>query len=250
MPTKVRVSAVSYLNSVPFVYGLEHSAVSEGLQLVLDIPSVCANKLIAGEVDLGLVPVAIIPSLPYAEIITPYCIGADGPVETVCLFSEVPLSEIETILLDYHSKTSVQLVQLLANNYWNINVVFEATTAEFEQQINGNTAGVVIGDRAYQYRAKYVYVYDLSEEWKKYTGLPFVFACWVANKPLPLTFKQDFSKALSLGLEQIDKALQEKGEAYHSTIDKKRYLTEVIQYDLSSDKQKGLNCFLEQLANK
>lgn len=244
---KVRVSAVSYLNSIPFVYGLEQSDLGAKLELSLDIPSVCADKLQQGTVDLGLVPVAIIPSLPYAEIISPYCIGADGAVETVCLFSEVPLEEIETILLDFHSRTSVQLVQVLAKKYWEIVVAFEPAELNFEQQIKGTTAGVVIGDRAYQYREKYPYVYDLPEEWKNYTGLPFVFACWVANKPLDDAFKEFFSEALSYGLMHLDQALQAKGDTYQSTIDKRRYLTEVIQYDLNSERKKGLSCFLEQL---
>ena len=94
---KIRVSAVSYLNSIPFVYGLETSSVQSQIELSLDIPSECANKLLYNQVDLGLVPVAIIPQLKFSEIISPYCISANGPVETVCLFSQVPLNEIEEI---------------------------------------------------------------------------------------------------------------------------------------------------------
>ena len=94
---KIRVSAVSYLNSIPFVYGLEKSSVQSQIELSLDIPSECANKLLDNQVDLALVPVAIIPQLKFSEIISPYCIGANGPVETVCLFSQVSLNEIEEI---------------------------------------------------------------------------------------------------------------------------------------------------------
>ena len=106
---KVRVSAVSYLNSIPFVYGLEQSdLLPAAIDLSLDIPSVCAEKLLSDEVDLGLIPVATIPDLSNPQIISEYCIGADGPVQTVCLFSSVPLENITTVLLDFHSRTSVQ----------------------------------------------------------------------------------------------------------------------------------------------
>ena len=111
---KIRISAISYLNSIPFVYGLEKKFNTITDKLSLDIPSECSNKLLDNQVDLGLVPVTIIPQLNFSEIISPYCIGANGSVETVCLFSQVPLNEIEEIQLDFHSKTSVQLVQLLS----------------------------------------------------------------------------------------------------------------------------------------
>jgi chorismate dehydratase len=247
MEAKVRVSAVSYLNSIPFIYGLEQSDLLDQIDLSLDIPSSCAEKLLADEVDLGLVPVAIIPQLKNYHIISPYCIGADGAVETVCLFSDVPWEEVETVLLDFHSRTSVQLVQLLAKHHWKVDWQFVNTEEDFEHLIGGTTAAVVIGDRAYQYREKHTYVYDLPEVWKEYSGLPFVFACWVSNKELPLSFVKEFSAALSLGMQQKEKALQLKGEAYESAIDKYRYLDEVIKYDLDTRKRQGLDLFLKLL---
>lgn len=245
---KVRLSAVSYLNSIPFVYGLEQSAILDDIELSLDIPSDCAEKLLNQEVDLGLVPIAILPHLEFAEIISPYCIGAEGAVETVCLFSNVPLEEIEEVQLDFHSRTSVQLVQVLSKNYWKINPKFTQASVGFEEDVSAKKAVVIIGDRAYQYRSQFKYVYDLPEEWKKYTGLPFVFACWVANKKLPESFKQSFKEALDYGMKHIDSALAEKGSDYPSTIDQKRYLTEVISYDLDADKEKALNRFLKEIS--
>src|SRR5262245_24497557 len=117
---KIKVSAVSYLNSKPFIYGLEHSEVKNEIDLQLDVPSTCAAKLFEDKVDLGLVPVAVLPDLDEYHIITDYCIGADGEVGSVLLLSEVPLNEIKTILLDYQSMTSVVLVQILADKFWKI----------------------------------------------------------------------------------------------------------------------------------
>ena len=242
----MKVCSVSYLNSIPFVYGLENHNI--GVDLSSDIPSKCAKKLQDGVVDIALVPVAIIPTLDNPTIISPYCISSDGAVETVCLFSEVPLENINTILLDYHSKTSNALVQLLSQRFWNIKPQFIDSLTNFEAQIKDTTAGVIIGDRAYDYRDKYPYVYDLSEEWKKFTGLPFVFACWVSNVPVDPSFEAAFSSALHYGISNLKLALAEKAQQFDTSIDKWNYLTEVISYDLSEDKRKAMKMFLELIS--
>ena len=239
----MKVCSVSYLNSIPFVYGLENSEI--GVELSSDIPSRCAEKLQNGEVDVALVPVAIIPTLDKPSIISPYCISSDGVVETVCLFSEVPLEKIESVLLDYHSKTSNALVQVLSKHFWNIQPQFVDSKANFETQIQGSTAGVIIGDRAYDYRDNYPYVYDLSEEWKKFTNLPFVFACWVSNKPIDSTFEITFSSSLQHGISNLKTALSEKSDLYDTKIDKLNYLTEIINYNLTDDKRKSMKMFLD-----
>lgn len=245
---KVRVSAISYLNSIPFVYGLEQSSIIDQIVLGCYIPSVCAEQLLNDEVDLALTPVAILPHLAYSEILSPYCIGADGPVETVCLFSHVPMSKIKEISLDFHSKTSVQLVQVLCKDYWNITPKFIPANSHFEKTLSNTQAAVIIGERAYQYKKQFEYVYDLSEQWKRYTGLPFVFACWVANKPLSEPFKENFVKALSHGLDNLDLAIEKMGSHYPNSIDQKRYLGEVISYQLDASKEIGLQRFLAALA--
>ena len=91
---KIKVSAVSYLNTLPFIYGINNSEVVNDIKLSLDIPSDCGMKLLSGEVDLGLVPVAILPQLKEYHIISDYCIGAEGKVDSVALYSDVPLDEI------------------------------------------------------------------------------------------------------------------------------------------------------------
>lgn len=210
------------------------------------MPADCARKLLSGEVDLGLVPVAVIPELDEAHIVSKYCIGADGPVESVCLFSEVPLEEIDTILLDYQSKTSVQLVQYLAAEEWSINPQWQAAGSDFLKEIKGNTAGVVIGDRAFPLLNTYKYVFDLSEEWKKRTGLPFVFACWVSNKKLDERFILDFEKALKQGLAQRKKAVELMAETDHKKL--VRYVESVISYSLDDKKRQAMKLFLDWLS--
>ncbi len=245
--SKIRISAVSYLNSLPFVYGLNHSALKNECEISLDIPSVCAEKLINGNVDIGLIPVAAISQVSNAHIISDYCIGANGKVKTVCLFSEVPLQEIKTVLLDYQSRTSVMLAKILAKEFWKINPEFVNAEAGFEKNIKGTTAGVVIGDRAFSLTTSYTY--DLSEEWKKITNLPFVFACWVANKNLSVEFISEFNQALKTGLDNIDQTLEEFPPSVISKAEAKKYLTENISYDFDSEKKKAMELF-NHLAKK
>src|ERR1035437_2307974 len=161
----LRISAVSYVNSKPFIYGIQHGGFLKDYSLSLDIPSVCAKKLRTNQVDIGLAPVAIIPELKNYFILPDFCIGANGPVMTVMLYSEVPLKEIKNIFLDYQSRTSIMIVRILAKYFWKISPNWTQATIGYEANINGPTAGVIIGDRNFSLSGKFKYVYDLSEEW-------------------------------------------------------------------------------------
>src|SRR6185436_13549106 len=143
----IKISCVRYLNSQPFVYGLKNNSIINDIELSLDTPSDCAEKLLNGTVDIGLIPVAVIPALKESHIISDYCIGADGKVETVLLLSDVPLNEIKNVLLDYQSRTSVLLVRILADKFWKISPQWIDGENDFEKRISGTTAGLVIGDR-------------------------------------------------------------------------------------------------------
>ncbi|MCF8459447.1 MAG: menaquinone biosynthesis protein [Flavobacteriales bacterium] len=243
---KIKVSVVSYANSYPFIFGLKNHAVIDLIDLQLDTPAHCAKKLLSGEVELGLVPVAIIPDLKEAHIISDCCIGADGAVETVCLFSEVPLEEIEEVLLDYQSRTSVQLVQLLAQKHWKITPKWKQADADFIENIKGKTAGVVIGDRAFPLHEKFPVVKDLAQEWKDLTGLPFVFACWVSNKPLSAEFVSEFQEALNFGLNHKQEAIASLANDNNETL--VRYVEKVISYKLDDKKLQALKLFHEWLS--
>lgn len=213
----------------------------------LDIPSVCAQKLSDGTVDAGLVPVALLPHLKEYHIIADYCIGAVGDVKSVLLLSDVPLEEIETIMLDYQSRTSVTLVQVLAKEYWNITPNFVPATRGFEQTIQGKTAAVVIGDRTFALLGKYKYTYDLAGEWQKFKNLPFVFAVWASNKPLPQEFIADFNKALKFGLEHKAEAAklgEGRGVDEATIVD---YFENSISYEFDNAKKVGLHKFLKYL---
>lgn len=244
----MRLTAVSYLNTKPFIYGLYRSDLAEMIDLSLDIPSICAQKLLTGEADIALTPVAIIPQLPETYLVSNYCIGATGSVKTVCVFSEVPLQEIKKIYLDFHSRTSVALVQILCEKYWNIHPEFIPASEGYEGLIQGETAGLIIGDRSIGCEDRYAYTYDLGEAWTNWTGLPFVFAAWVSTRPIHAELIERFNAALQLGLDHLPELL--KIIPSIPNFDTEKYFKENISYELDEAKWKGLNRFLGYLAGE
>ena len=241
----IRISAVSYLNTKPFLRGLELSGFDD-IKISTDIPSECARKLLEKEVDLGLIPVAVIPLLKEAHILPGFCIGADGPVESVKLYSEVPLDKIKNILLDYQSRTSVALAQVLAKEYWKISPQWKNAGEGFEKNISGTTAGVIIGDRTFTLNNTFPFEFDLAGEWKKLTGLPFVFACWVSNKKLPAEFIARFNKAMELGVSEIRNVAERESKKYFP-FNVENYLSKSLNFKLDSRSEQGLGIFLEKL---
>ena len=188
------MGAVSYLNTKPFIWGLEQAPVWSEIVLSRDFPAAIAHQLKNNQLDIGLLPVAAIAELQESFIVADYCIGSDGPVASVAIFSDVPLEEVTTIWLDYQSKTSVALAQILMQEYWHLKPHWKRGDADFINHIGGTEAAVVIGDRALELIPKHQYMYDLGAAWTAHTGLPFVFAAWVANKALPTTFLTAFNE--------------------------------------------------------
>lgn len=236
---KVKISAVSYTNTKPFIYGIERSDVINQIDLSLDIPSDCASRLIAGQVDVGLIPVAAIPFVPNANIIGSYCIGSVGAVNSVFIFSDVPVSQIRSLKLDKHSRTSNNLAKVLLKFYWKQDV-------EFTTDLDASTdAMVLIGDRTFGRTDDFAYSYDLGAEWMNFTGLPFVYAAWVANKALPETFKAAFDKALKLGVD--NRAVVAAAMPAIPNFDLHDYLVHKLEFNLTAEKRHAITRFLEYI---
>ena len=244
MNRKIKVSAVSYLNTKPLLYGIELHAVRNDIDLNLDYPAIIAQSLRENTTDLGLVPVAAITSIPNARIVSDFGIAADGKVASVCIFSKVPIDQIERIYLDYQSRTSVKLAQILLKYHWVKEVVFIQASENYISQIEGTNAGVIIGDRALECLPHFEFIYDLADAWKQFTGLPFVFAAWVANKDLPQEFIEKFNEANETGLLHLPEVIaQNPYPAYDLNI----YYRKNIQYVIDDEKKKGLELFLHYL---
>jgi len=237
---------VSYLNTRPLLLGMEQSPFKERIELMKDYPAQIAQALLDDTIDIGLVPVAVMPLLKHPQLVSKYVIGTEGEVASVALFSQVPMDQIEKVYLDYQSRTSVQLVKLLLGQYWKKEVAFLTATEGYMDKISGTTAGVIIGDRALASLDKYKFIFDLGSAWKAYSGLPFVFAAWVANKPIPLDFMEAFDAANGYGLSHLEDviALIPVNEQVY---DLHKYYTENISYELTPEKREGLARFLETL---
>jgi chorismate dehydratase len=238
-----RIGAVSYLNTRPLLLGIEQESFLNSIDLVKSYPANIAQDLLSGKIDIGLVPVAILPQLSDPHIVSNYVIGANGAVASVALFSEVPIDEIKSIYLDYQSRTSVQLLKILLSQFWKKEVEFIPAIEGYIAQISGTTAGVIIGDRALENLSKYPYVYDLSLAWKQHTGLPFVFAAWVANQPIPAAFMAAFDTANGYGLAHLDEVIA-LIPAQEQVYDLHKYYTENISYVYDEEMKQGLAAFL------
>ncbi|MNK03390.1 Chorismate dehydratase [compost metagenome] len=237
---KIKISAVSYTNTKPFIYGIQHSPVLEQINLSLDIPSECAKKLIENQVDIGLIPVAAIPFVRNAQIISSFCIGSIGAVNSVFIFSDVPVQEIKSVKLDSQSRTSNNLAKVLLKNHFKVEVEF--TT----DQSAKTDAIVLIGDRTFGRKEDFNYVYDMGEEWMKFTGLPFMYAAWVANKPIPEAFLKEFDIALAKGIANIPTVITQLPAI--DGIDISDYLLHKLNFELTEEKLQAKDIFLKLIS--
>ena len=241
-----RIGVVSYFNTQPLLLGIEKANFLSKIELVKDYPANIAQALMDGQIDIGLVPVAITPFLTHPHIVSDYCIGTRTKVASVAIFSKVPMDQIECIYLDYQSRTSVQLARILLQEFWKKDVQFLKAQEGYIQEIEGSTAGVIIGDRALANLTSFEYVYDLGEAWIEHTGLPFVFAAWMSNQPIPDDFKTLFNNANAYGVEHIDEVLNQLPARIHE-YNMEEYYTKNIEYKLTETMQIGMQLFLEKV---
>lgn len=238
---RLKISVVNYLNSKVFVKGLiPHS--ENDFNISLDIPSVCASKLINSTVDIGLIPVGVIPEIENASIVSDYCISTTGAVNSVFLFSNTPLSAIHTIYLDPHSRTSNLLCKVLCLEHWKIKVNYKSREENIIELKDGE-AMVLIGDRTFEQIGKFSSTFDLSDEWNTLTGLPFVFAAWVANKNISDSDINLFNQFLANGFNHLDEVIEENKLDYFDVDD---YLRNRVEYKLNDDKRIAIKLFLDK----
>jgi chorismate dehydratase len=243
----LKISAVSYLNTFPFVFGLRQSGILQNFSLELDVPSICAEKLKQGLADIALVPVGALPEINQFHYISNFCIGAVREVKTVLLLSKVPLEKIHHIYLDFDSRTSVELVKVLARHHWKINPQWENLKAGQSASKDQYESLVAIGDKTFVIRQDFPYIYDLATEWINFTGLPFVFAVWVSKKKLPEDILSMFTNALAYGINHKRECIEYFRDKLPGCDDCLSYLEDNISYEFDAKKKEGLNAFLSFL---
>lgn len=236
------VAIVSYLNTLPFIYGIEQAAPRLSAVLTTCVPSECARMIRDGEADIALVPVAVIPSLTHCKIITNFCISAENEVRTVELLSNTPIKLIKKIYLDSHSRTSAQLVQIIAREKWEIDPIWVDNLPCNPENIVYGEALMCIGDKVFELEGKFDCNVDLAAEWIEHTGLPFVFAAWVATEK-GQQYEHELSEALKFGVQHtVDAIAMYKPIQSHALT----YLTHNIKYKLNKSKIEAMKVFWEK----
>lgn len=241
---KTRIAAVSYLNTVPFIYGIRHADKLRA-ELLLAPPAECARDFIDKKADIALVPAGALSRMDDAEVISDYCIGAEKSVRTVTVMSNVPIGEVSVLWLDSHSMTSALLVKILAEELWHIRPRWKELTDYSVAEHPADGEGFLfIGDKVFGYEGKFRYTYDLADCWRELTGKPFVFAVWVARKGSAPELIDALEESLELGVERIWEAIVESGHSekeYAYT-----YLTENIDFLFDYQKRQALELFREK----
>lgn len=240
-----RIAAVSYLNTIPFIYGIEHAGIDLRANLLLSPPSGCAAALAAHRADTALVPVAAVPTIPGLSVITDFCIGASSSVRTVVLASNSPIEKIHTIRLDSHSLTSVCLVRIIAAELWQTAPVWEPLTdySLLEQPEDG-VGFLIIGDKVFEWENRFEYNYDMADAWRSLTGRPFVFAVWVARKSVSAEAAAALGEALRYGTGHIREAISAYG--YDDKPYAYDYLTRNIDFVFDGEKARAMELFWEK----
>jgi chorismate dehydratase len=251
---RLRISAISYLNTAPLMWDFEHKEVHADFDISYTLPSQCAASLRQGSADLGIIPAAAYASIPDLAILPGVAIASRRAVRSILLVSKVPLEEIRTVALDTSSMTSVALTKVLFEKWWGGARTFTAMTPDIEQMLQTHDAGLVIGDPALRIdRSRYI-TYDLAEEWIRLTGKPFVFAFWAVrqdalkNVPRDLDLATVFQESRDHGLlaKNLDRIASEWGPRLAlSQENVKSYLTENIHYFLDPACLQGMELFFK-----
>ncbi len=243
MALSKKIVLVNYLNSKPFEYGLKNHNSNSGFDIITTTPARCATLYEDHTSDIALVPVGALHQFSDYKIITDFCIGCDGEVRTVCIFSNEKLENCTRLLLDNHSRTSVLLSKLIIEEYLNLKLSYHPLNVS-EYLVNEGDAVLMIGDKVFEHENKFRYKYDLGNLWKEWTGLPFVFAVWIAreNKINDIT-EQKLNEYFQYGIAHLPQIIQKES---NDLLDLYYYFSNNIQYMLDENKRSALKLFLEK----
>jgi chorismate dehydratase len=248
-PLRLRVGAVNYLNTKPLIYGWKTFA--PRAELLLDLPSRLADDLAAGRLDVALIPsIEFFHDASYT-VVSNACIACRGPVLSVKLFSRGPVKTIRTLALDEGSRTSAAMVQVMLDERHGVRpnlVKLPIGTALEDIEAD---AVLLIGDRAmHSPPGRFEAVWDLGDEWCRWTGLPFVFAMWVARAGAPLDgLETALAEARDAGLAHLDEIAASEAAALGLTRPQCiSYLRDNLYFYLGDREHRGLELFYRKAA--
>lgn len=236
----IRIGSVSFLNAKPLIFGLEEA---EGIELHLDVPSRLLDGLQTGRFDVALLPVIDYQRMPGLRLLTSGGIGSDGRTMTVRIFSPVPIERIMTLACDTDSHTSVALARILLAERFGIRPEFVPLDGA---QVDPRAARLLIGDKVVCEEPPGLnYQLDLGEAWKQQTGLPFVFAAWMAREGIALgDLPARLEQAKRDGRAHVDGIIERFAipRGWPAEI-AREYLTERLQYDIGPAQLDAIRLF-------
>jgi chorismate dehydratase len=249
---RLRISAISYLNTAPLMWDFEHGSAGAKFEICYTLPSSCACALGDGTADIGIIPAAAYATIPDLLILPGVAIAARRAVRSILLVSKVPLERIRTVALDNSSLTSVALTKVIFARWFGGARVYTPMAPQLEVMLRDHDAALLIGDPALQVDRPRYHTYDLAEEWNRLTGKPFVFAFWAVTKAalgdadpdldLAAIFQQSRNHGLLPdSIEQIARAWAPRLNLTEADV--KAYLTENIHYSLDGTSLQGLQLF-------
>jgi len=254
--SRLRISAISYLNTAPLMWDFEHGGSEQrGTAAAFDIsytiPSACARALGEGTADIGIIPAAAYATVPDLAIIPDVAIAARRAVRSILLVSKYPLGQVNTVALDTSSLTSVALTKILFAKWLGGARDYFAMAPNLDEMLTRCDAALLIGDPALQVdRSRFVTV-DLAEEWIARTGKSFVFAFWAIRRQALAgrdgrAIAQAFQTSRDHGLqpENLEAIAKEWSQRLDLSVESLRtYLVRNIHYYLDPPCLEGLALF-------
>jgi chorismate dehydratase len=258
---RLRISAISYLNTAPLMWDFEHGAgqnrAGQNFEISYTLPSACAHALAEGTADIGIIPAAAYTQIPGLQILPDVAIASRQAVRSILLVSKVPIEDVRTVALDTSSMTSVALTKVLFEKWLGGSRTYASMAPNVEEMLAKHDAGLVIGDPALKINRSRYRTLDLAEEWIRHTGKPFVFAFWAVrgaaldekgpSLDLAAVFRDSRDHGLQMSsLNQI--ASEWAPRLNISEADVRSYLTENIHYQLDDGCLEGLQMFYRYAA--
>lgn len=248
--TRPKIAASNYLNAAPLWYSFARGEQRGRCNLISDAaPSRCADLLRDGKVAAALIPAIEYQRIPGLLIAPGACVASKNKVRSVILASRVPIADISSVALDTSSRTSAVLVQIILSEFHGIRPRYSPHPPIINEMLESNDAALIIGDPAMMVDRSALYVYDLAEEWRRHTGLPFVFAIWAVRVEAAARLRDcgvDFAEARREGVSRADQiAALYSGALGLPQKELIQYLTENIHYDLDEEDLRGLKLYYE-----
>lgn len=254
---RLRISAISYLNTAPLMWDFEHGGAGRDFDISYTLPSACARALAEGTADIGIIPAAAYAEIPGLQVLPDVAIASRRAVRSILLVSKVPIEQIRTVALDTSSMTSVALTKVLFEKWLGGGRTFTAMAPDIDAMLAEHDAGLLIGDPALKIDRAHYHTIDLAEEWIRHTGKPFVFAFWavrsaaLADAAPALDLSAVFQRSRDHGLEpsslnQIAREWAPRLDIAAANV--RSYLTQNIHYQLDAGCLEGLQLFYKYAA--